>query len=403
VRHRATIAATIASGSGWSDELGMAILLLVVALAIAWSRYGGRVADFHRAARGLALALATSAVLVVLAVLAWKNNWMFGVWAFGFALIPAAGALRVTANMRLRRRLLAAPGDQVYSNLATVEQPRLASAPSAPLPPLLFEEITLASLGPRFRPPVHHAAHFLWRGMAAIFTVRIPGRVRTLFLWVFADRPSDQLILAAQHVGPVYLLRGGGILAERPLGVLLGDADEHIEESEQEVMDRLDGFERVRMRMIFARHSMLCSDRVWTLAFSKLVERTTCVVMDLRRYEPARVGCEYELGVLIDRVPLGSVAFVVESAANRQEVRALIERCWAHMATDSPNRQPGQAARLFVAQHIDEDIRKNSSPAYLPAQSERLALQRLLVDLAARRPARGLPPPAGLPPPERVT
>jgi hypothetical protein len=169
----------------------------------------------------------------------------------------------------------------------------------------------------------------------------IPADVPILFLWVFDRSTTGSLLHRLNQIGPVYLLRGGGILAfdltELPR-MVFGRIDRMIEEDEDEVMDRLRRFRVTHRLGSYSLCTMACTDSIWTFALDRMVERCDVVVVDLSDFVPGRAGIEYEIGLLLDRVPLDRVVFVAGPETDRDGLRQLVRAVWDTLATDSPNR-----------------------------------------------------------------
>jgi hypothetical protein len=172
--------------------------------------------------------------------------------------------------------------------------------------------------------------------------VSVPSGIPILFLWVFDRSPTGSLLHRLNQIGPVYLLRGGGILAfdlaEVPR-MAFGRIDRMIEENEDEVMQRLHRF-RVKRRLgYYSLLTMACTDSIWTFALDQMVERCRVVVVDLSDFVPGRAGIEYEIGLLLDRVSLEHVVFVSGPDTDRDGLRQLMRATWDTLAPESPNRR----------------------------------------------------------------
>ena len=181
--------------------------------------------------------------------------------------------------------------------------------------------------------------------------VSIPTGVPILFLWVFDRSTTGSLLHRLNRIGPVYLLRGGGILAfdlaEVPR-MAFGRIDRMIEENETEVMQRLQRF-RVRRRLgYYSLLTMACTDSVWTFALDRMVERCRVTVVDLSDFVPDRAGIAYEIGLLLDRVSLEHVVFVIGPDTDRDGLRRLMLATWDTLAPESPNRRNERAVATMA-------------------------------------------------------
>lgn len=174
---------------------------------------------------------------------------------------------------------------------------------------------------------------------------------RVLYLWVFDGEPDSMVVGSLRRLGPVHLLRGADAVAT--LGELrtqlLRPADA-VCETEPEVVEAIARFRRpTRGRFdMFPLHSLLCNGAVWTYAVDRLLERSDVVVMDLSAYAAHRAGCTYELGLLVDRVPLDRVWLRVDDPADTDRVVEAVGPLWATMAASSPNRSGSSPLRLVV-------------------------------------------------------
>jgi hypothetical protein len=61
------------------------------------------------------------------------------------------------------------------------------------------------------------------------------------------------------------------------------------------------------------------------------------VAMDLRGFTSARQGCIFELGVLIDTVPLARVALLIDHTTDEPLLRQTLANLWKRMTSHSPN------------------------------------------------------------------
>ncbi len=153
---------------------------------------------------------------------------------------------------------------------------------------------------------------------------------------------------AARQLGHVYLLRGGGSLAEGlPFDELFGDPSHHVEETEEEVVARMATFDD-HDDSKHSVNSMLCNDDVWTFGLDQLLAVTTAVVMDLTAFTPGRAGCEHELQVLVDRVPARRIVIVTGSGTDHHQLDSVLRAAWDSMSPGSPNRRD-DAGQLTLA------------------------------------------------------
>ena len=70
-----------------------------------------------------------------------------------------------------------------------------------------------------------------------------------------------------------------------------------------------------------------------------LMTRSDLVAMDLRDFGPDNQGCIFELQSLMDLVPAGRFALLVDGSTDRAFLQATIDDCLARVPSTSPNAQ----------------------------------------------------------------
>jgi len=118
---------------------------------------------------------------------------------------------------------------------------------------------------------------------------------------------------------------------------------------------------------IFKGFPMYCYDNVWKKAVNALLQVSDVILMDLRGFSPARLGCEYEVGVLVNQCPIQKIVFLVDQAETKQAVYQLIRRRWDGMSATSPNRS----------------LKSPTIKVYAPADQEAGDIPRILALLVA--------------------
>jgi hypothetical protein len=72
------------------------------------------------------------------------------------------------------------------------------------------------------------------------------------------------------------------------------------------------------------------------------------VAMDLRAFTSEKKGCIFELGTLIDEVPLRRVVLLIDQATDEPFLRQTLADLWREMKPQSPNALGGIACvRMF--------------------------------------------------------
>lgn len=227
----------------------------------------------------------------------------------------------------------------------------------------------------------------------------------TLFLWVFDEVATNSLLNRVNRIGPVYLLRGGGMLAndltELPR-MAFGRIDRMIEETEDEVRRKLAAF-RVQQRLGYYRPcTLVCTDAVWTFALDRMLERCPVVVVDLSDFRPERAGITYEIGVLLDRVDLRRVVFVSGPGTDLTALRQLMDDVWSTLAPNSPNRALDRpTVTIAITTALVEENDASPGGYRTETHRDRELVASLIGAAAQQAPHLPLPPPRPLPPPAR--
>jgi hypothetical protein len=216
-------------------------------------------------------------------------------------------------------------------------------------------------------------------------------------LWVFDHAMTGSLLFRLNQIGPVYFLRGGGALAMNVQDLprmVFGRIDRMIEESEGEVLDRLQRFRLTKRLGHYALCSMACTDSIWTFALDRMLERTQVVVVDLSDFETGRRGIAYELGLLFDRVRLDQVVFVTGPETDRAGLRELMREAWDTLAPGSPNRHEGPVVATIAVTTALVESNGADNKFSEATKRERELVAALVARAAATAPPRPLPPPS---------
>jgi hypothetical protein len=126
------------------------------------------------------------------------------------------------------------------------------------------------------------------------------------------------------------------------------------------VDDRCDLDARWRVTELF------CGNDAWRAAVLGLMAQSDLVAMDLRDFGPDNQGCIFELQSLIDLVPAGRVALLVDGSTDREFLNATIDDCLTRVPPNSPNARAGvRLAFIDVARGeqvaVDELLRLAAS------------------------------------------
>ncbi|HEX2080541.1 MAG TPA: hypothetical protein VHG08_22750 [Longimicrobium sp.] len=185
--------------------------------------------------------------------------------------------------------------------------------------------------------------------------------LRLLMLRVFGDPEVPDLgeffdLVALTRpwlgVGLIQRLDGPGTTGRKAsdvLNLLTHRVEDSVVEDAAELERELGRFTAARDRALrFGVNSLQCTEATWKLALGRLLASADVVVMDLASLTSAHRGCAYELGRLVDEVPLSRVILLVSDSTDMDFLRETLDGAWAQMAPGSPNRAVAHAPlRLF--------------------------------------------------------
>ena len=382
-------------------------------------------------ASAMALAGRTAPELIVFCVLAWlfclrglpgrllqavhatrSESWKIGrgpaallVRALSAAL-PDAGTGRLAeAGRTLRRRMAEEPDfwrDEALDLAAPLGRaPRILAIVTAVLGlPLLASGLIggNGANGIAGAALLGLAAAYGWflRSPAAASAASAQLGVRLVLLRVFGSPSFDDLLELVRPwllCGPVAHLEGYDSVArsaEVREALALDRIDAVLVHSPEDLAQCLaaltpDADDNGRYR----RQAFQCTDAIWRTAIRALFDRTDAVLMDLSDLGPQDMGCAYELGLLLDRVPLSQVLLLIDDATTNHDcLQQVLDEAEQRIAADSPNLDnPAAAWRLLRIGGASVRKPDESYHAWLRRQDQRLAplalVQFLLSGLAA--------------------
>ena len=176
-----------------------------------------------------------------------------------------------------------------------------------------------------------------------------PSGPRLLVLRVFAlggrtRRLFDALAARWRHVGSLQLIAGPDLamstvephefmdFLQRRLASRFVGNDQAIERALDELDLNPDHDGRFRITDFF------CRDECWRVVLGRLATTSDVVLMDLRGFTAASSGCAYELGELLNVVPLERIVFVVDRSTDEKALSRILRNAWQRMRVTSPNR-----------------------------------------------------------------
>jgi hypothetical protein len=80
-----------------------------------------------------------------------------------------------------------------------------------------------------------------------------------------------------------------------------------------------------------------CREDTWQPTVTRLMAESHLVAMDLRGFTQDKKGCIFELGTLIDTVPLERVALLIDRTTDEPLLRRTLADLWRTMTPQSPN------------------------------------------------------------------
>lgn len=183
----------------------------------------------------------------------------------------------------------------------------------------------------------------------------VPAPLRLTVLRVFESASFadlSELIAPWRDVGVIEYLEGKdtiGFSPEAQRAMATGALDDLFAKSEADVRTHLRGASLVPDATLrFEQHSFQCSNDVWKAAIVDMLDRSDAVVMDLTKFSPRNKGSEWELGQLLDRVPLARVTLLVNDDTDMPLLEQLLANAARNIDRTSPNLHEARARWLMV-------------------------------------------------------
>lgn len=93
-----------------------------------------------------------------------------------------------------------------------------------------------------------------------------------------------------------------------------------------------------------------CYDDLWRPAVQQMMKQAEVVLMDFRGFDPTNLGCEYEIGKMLDSVPIHRVVLLLDENTDHEGIYKIFRDRWADLAQDSPGRQTVEPTlKVFTA------------------------------------------------------
>ena len=182
---------------------------------------------------------------------------------------------------------------------------------------------------------------------------------RLLYLRVFgspsrSEKLFDLLSARWRYAGSIQLISATDVLRSRfepdELLDFLGGrlASGYIRSSDdldRQLRDldvRIDPDGRYRINEFF------CHEDTWQPTVKRLMAESDVVAVDLRGFTAGSAGVMFELGALIDVVPINRVALLVDPRTDKPLLRRALTDRWRHMSPKSPNAHTGSATARLI-------------------------------------------------------
>jgi hypothetical protein len=244
------------------------------------------------------------------------------------------------------RHAMIAAGVAFWRVILLLEAPLLFAQNGKPYLPFAFATLLLL---------VVHWAWMEWARARLMRQMPVPAPHRLLMLRVFGSPAFDDLVTLIhpwQRVGLIEHLEGFDTVGQRAdvqLAVEAHQIDSVLAKDLLEVQRQLaQASTEPGPALLFERHAFQCTDATWREAILGMLKRADVVLMDLSSLSLQNQGCAWELGQLLDHVPLRQVTLLVNDSTDLACLRSILERAAARMSPDSPNwNQPDAAWQLI--------------------------------------------------------
>jgi hypothetical protein len=94
---------------------------------------------------------------------------------------------------------------------------------------------------------------------------------------------------------------------------------------------------KMRWNGVYECRPYYCHDDLWRTAVRQMMKEAEVVLMDFRGFNPSNRGCEYEIGKVLDTVPIHRVVLLLDENTDHDGIFQIFRDRWADMAADSPN------------------------------------------------------------------
>ncbi len=105
----------------------------------------------------------------------------------------------------------------------------------------------------------------------------------------------------------------------------------------------------------FRKRTVSCYDNTWAFVVSEFIQLADTILMDLRGYSEHRKGCQQEVNLLLNLVPVSKVTFVIDADA-AFNVTALFSEACSNINSNSPNYNTGCIQINVYVMYLDKEM-----------------------------------------------
>lgn len=178
-----------------------------------------------------------------------------------------------------------------------------------------------------------------------------------LALRVFDSASLDdflELTRAWKWIGTRYRLDGPGTAGSKLsdlVNYISNRVDDSIVENEEELQSALSDFSKEPDGQLrFQVNSMQCNNATWKEALLHLLNNADTIVFNLSDLTNENRGVAYELGKLLDHVPLQRIMFLINDSTDIKVLKEILTKAWQDRVPNSPNH--GTSTPRFQMFHM---------------------------------------------------
>ena len=171
---------------------------------------------------------------------------------------------------------------------------------------------------------------------------------RLLLLRVFGDSGRSERLMRGigrswRHIGSIQLIAGpdlalANLEPHEFIDFVSGRLSRAFISDGTDLRDRMDQAQgRPDPDGRFRVNEFFCHDDTWRATLQALARSSDAVLMDLRGFSRDRSGCIYELGQLLELVPLRHITLLVDRTTDHALLASTLHSSWLTIDATSPN------------------------------------------------------------------